>query len=84
MLSRFHRYLCPWGETVATFGSDHIDGFPIHIAADCADGTTAQIRYLKLIDRLTRHLVDVGLRQENPAATMLEEMYDLPETLSLP
>jgi len=56
---------------VATFGSDHIDGFLIHIAPDCADGTTTQIRYLKLIDRLTRRLVDVGVRLENPTATML-------------
>jgi site-specific recombinase XerD len=71
MFSRFHRYLCSRGQTVATFGPDHIDGFLIHIAPDCADGTTTQIRYLKLIDRLTRYLVDVGVRQGNPAATIL-------------
>jgi site-specific recombinase XerD len=71
MFSRFHRYLSSRGQTVATFGADHVDGFLIHIAPDCADGTTTQIRYLKLIDRLTRRLVDVGVRQENPAAMML-------------
>jgi len=71
MFSRFHRYFSSRGQTAATFGADHVDGFLIHIAPDCADGTTTQIRYLKLIDRLTRHLIDVGVRQENPAAMML-------------
>jgi hypothetical protein len=68
MFSRFHRYLASRGQTVAAFGSDHIDGFLIHIAPDCADGTTTQIGYLKLIDRLTRYPVDAGVRQESPAA----------------
>jgi len=68
MFSRFHRNLASRGQTVAAFGSDHIDGFLIHIAPDCADGTTTQIRYLKLIARLTRYPVDAGVRQEDPAA----------------
>ena len=71
MFARFLRYLSAHRHTVATFGADHIEGFFTHIAPDCAEGTTTEIRYLKLIARLTRHLVDVDVRKDNPADTML-------------
>jgi site-specific recombinase XerD len=32
-----------------------------------AAGTTTRLRYVKLIDRLCRHLVTIGLREANPA-----------------
>jgi hypothetical protein len=71
MFARIHRYLAGHRQTVATFGVDHVDGFFQEISADCAPGTTIHIRYLKLIDRFSRHLVAIGERKDNPAAEML-------------
>src|ERR1700748_3037264 len=71
MFSRFHRYLVGHRQTVATLGVDHVDGFFQEISADCAPGTTTHIRYLKLIDRFSRHLVAIGGRKDNPTAEML-------------
>jgi site-specific recombinase XerD len=71
MFSRFNDYLIAHRATVANFGADHIDGFFAELAQDCAPGTTTRLRYLKLIDRLTRHLVNIELRRDNPAAQML-------------
>jgi len=65
MFSLFHRYLCSRGQTLASSGGNHIKRFLIHFVPDCADGMTMQIRYLKLIDRLRRCLIDVGVRQKN-------------------
>ncbi|BAO93118.1 tyrosine-type recombinase/integrase [Caballeronia cordobensis] len=71
MFSRFNDYLIAHRATVASFGADHIDGFFAELAQDCAPGTTTRLRYLKLIDRFTRHLVNIELRGDNPAAQML-------------
>ncbi|MFM0523029.1 tyrosine-type recombinase/integrase [Caballeronia jiangsuensis] len=71
MFSRFNDYLIAHRATVASFGADHIVGFFAELAQDCAPGTTTRLRYLKLIDRFTRHLVNIELRAENPAAQML-------------
>jgi site-specific recombinase XerD len=71
MFSRFHDYLTAHRVTVANYGADHLDGFFTDLAQDCAPGTTTRLRYLKLIDRFTRHLVNVELRADNPAALML-------------
>jgi len=71
MFSRFNDYLIAHRATVASFGADHIDGFFAELAQDCAPGTTTRLRYLKLIDRFTRHLVNIALRGDNPAAQML-------------
>jgi integrase/recombinase XerD len=71
MFARFHRYLAGHRQTVATFGADHVDGFFQEISMDCAPGTTTHIRYLKLIDRFSRHLVAIGEHKDNPAAEML-------------
>ena len=71
MFSRFNDYLNAHGATVASFGADHIDGFFAELAQDCAPGTTTRLRYLKLLDRVTRHLVNIELRTDNPAALML-------------
>jgi site-specific recombinase XerD len=73
MFARFHRHLVARHQTVATFGADHVDAFFDEISNDCAPGTTTHIRYLKLIDRFTRHLVAVGLRKDNPATGMLSQ-----------
>ena len=71
MFARFHRYLVSHRRTVATYGADQVDAFFEEIATDCAPGTTTHIRYLKLIDRFTRHLVAIDERKDNPAAEML-------------
>ncbi|AQH05379.1 integrase (plasmid) [Burkholderia sp. KK1] len=71
MFSRFNDYLVAHCATVTSYGADHLDGFFTDLAQDCAPGTTTRLRYLKLIDRFTRHLVNVELRADNPAAQML-------------
>ena len=71
MFARFHRYLTGHGVTVMEFGTDHIDGFFADLDRDCAPGTSTHLRYLKLLDRLSRHLSLLGLRTDNPAAALL-------------
>ncbi|MDR5809173.1 hypothetical protein [Caballeronia sp. LZ019] len=71
VFSRFNDYLVGHRATVTSYGADHLDGFFTDLAQDCAPGTTTRLRYLKLIDRFTRHLVDLDLRADNPAAQML-------------
>src|ERR1700712_3736256 len=71
MFARFNRFVVAHGQTTRTFGSDHIDGFFGELARDCAPGTTTRLRYLKLIDRLVRHLVAMELRSANPVTQML-------------
>jgi site-specific recombinase XerD len=71
MFARFHRYLTGHGVTVMEFGTDHIDGFFADLDRDCAPGTSTRLRYLKLLDRLSRHLSLLGLRTDNPAAALL-------------
>ncbi|MDR5832499.1 tyrosine-type recombinase/integrase [Caballeronia sp. LP006] len=71
MFSRFNDYLIGHRQTVATFGTDHVEGFFAELARDCSPGTTTKLRYLKLIDRFTRHLVNIQLRVDNPAAVLL-------------
>ncbi|MDR5880448.1 site-specific integrase [Caballeronia sp. LZ032] len=71
MFSRFNDYLIAHHASVASYGADHLDGFFAELAHDCSPGTTTRLRYLKLIDRFTRHLVNIELRADNPAAQML-------------
>jgi site-specific recombinase XerD len=71
MFARFNRHLAAHGKALATFGTDQMDRFFEELARDCALGTTTRLRYLKLIDRLVRHLIAMELRTENPAAQML-------------
>ncbi|XUW93173.1 hypothetical protein OH764_34015 (plasmid) [Burkholderia sp. M6-3] len=62
MFPRFHLYLTGRGVTVTESGTDHIDGFFPDLDRDCAPGTSTRLRYLKLLDRLSRHLCLLGLR----------------------
>ncbi|MBC8750456.1 tyrosine-type recombinase/integrase [Paraburkholderia sp. WC7.3b] len=71
MFARFHRYLGSRGITLVDFGTDHIDGFFADLDRDCEPGTSTRLRYLKLMDRLSRHLSLLGLRTDNPAASLL-------------
>jgi len=86
MFDRFHRYLVARGATVATFGADVLDGF--WRDGDAANYSPAtRMRYLKLIDRLCRHLVAVGVRDANPASELVLGQHwpvDDPEVLFLP
>jgi hypothetical protein len=71
LFARFHRYLRRHGVTVAAFGTDRIDGFFVGLERDCAQGKSTRLRYLKLLDRLARHLSLLGLRAVNSAASLL-------------
>jgi site-specific recombinase XerD len=87
MFSRFYHYLMAHRATVTTFGADHIAGFFSDLEHDCQPGTTTRLRYLKLIDRLSRHLVAHDLRTDNPAAQMLAREHwpeDEPVPVYLP
>ncbi|WP_438396928.1 tyrosine-type recombinase/integrase [Caballeronia sp. DA-9] len=71
MFARFHRHLATHGKTVATFGSAEIDNFFNALVHEARPDTTTQLRYLKLIDRVSRHLVAMKVRKDNPASLML-------------
>jgi site-specific recombinase XerD len=69
MFKHFYGHLLAAGATVASFGPDHIEGF--WQTEDAAGYTaTTRMRYLKLLDRLCRHLVAIGVRQSNPAGDL--------------
>jgi site-specific recombinase XerD len=68
MFERFMRHLAAAQRSLATFGPDHLDSFFADLDRRCKPGTTTRLRYQKLLDRLGRHLVDVGVRKTNPAA----------------
>ncbi|WP_017510994.1 MULTISPECIES: tyrosine-type recombinase/integrase [Cupriavidus] len=86
MFDRFHRYLVARGATLASFGADVLDGF--WFDGDAAHYSPAtRMRYLKLIDRLCRHLVAVGVRDANPASDLVLAQHwpvDDPDVLFLP
>ncbi|VWC41933.1 phage integrase family protein [Burkholderia lata] len=68
MFERFMRHLAAAQRSLATFGPDHLESFLADVDRRCKPGTTTRLRYQKLLDRLGRHLVDVGVRKTNPAA----------------
>ncbi len=69
MLDRFHRHLASRGATIANFDSDHIEAFWLQPEA-VAYAPETRTRYLQLLDRLCRYLVDIGVRDNNPAAEL--------------
>ncbi|BDC45426.1 tyrosine-type recombinase/integrase [Paraburkholderia terrae] len=71
MFCRFNRYLIAHRSGVATFGVDHIDRFFADLDGICKPGTSTRLRYLKLLDRLARHLIALGLRTDNPTGELL-------------
>lgn len=68
MFERFMRHLAAAQRSLATFGADQLETFFADLDRRCKPGTTTRLRYQKLLDRLGRHLVDVGFRKTNPAA----------------
>lgn len=86
MFDRFVRHLALRNTTLATFGAEHLESFFSDVDNRCAPGTTTRLRYTKLIDRLCRHLADVGVRESNPAAIFMAAAAwpdDEPEPLFL-
>ncbi|MEW6347085.1 MAG: tyrosine-type recombinase/integrase [Paraburkholderia sp.] len=73
MFDRFLRHLTAHRSTLATFGTAELDAFFEDVSNRCAPGTTTRIRYAKLVDRLCRHLVELGIRQENPGQALLRD-----------
>jgi site-specific recombinase XerD len=71
MFGRFNRYLITHRSSVTTFGVDHIDRFFADLDGSCKPGTSTRLRYLKLMDRLARHLIALGLRTDNPTGGLL-------------
>jgi site-specific recombinase XerD len=70
MFEHFRRHLLAAETTVATFGPDHIDTF--WQSPDARGYSTAtRMRYLKLLDRLCRHLVAIGVRKSNPVGQLV-------------
>lgn len=86
MFDRFNRYLVGRGMTVVNFGADALDGFWLDADATAYSPAT-RMRYLKLIDRLCRHLVDIGIRDANPASDLVRGQHwptEDPDALFLP
>lgn len=71
MFERVHRHLLTHRTTVATFSEADLESFFNDVGNRCASGTTTRLRYAKLVDRLCRHLIELGVRTSNPAATYL-------------
>ncbi|CAM3374898.1 MULTISPECIES: tyrosine-type recombinase/integrase [Cupriavidus] len=70
MFEHFRRHLLARGTTIASFGTADVDAFwQTHNGRTYSQAT--RMRYVKLLDRLCRHLVFTGVRQDNPAAALL-------------
>jgi site-specific recombinase XerD len=67
MFERFERYLVDHRTSALTFDESHLEGFLEVIRRASTPGATTAHRYVKLIDRLCRHLVGIQLRKTNPA-----------------
>src|SRR6201991_4672653 len=70
MFDRFQRHLTTKKKSLATFGTGHVESFFAEVETRCAPGTTTRLRYGKMLDRLCRHLVEEGVREENPVSVM--------------
>ncbi|CAB3805415.1 tyrosine-type recombinase/integrase [Pararobbsia alpina] len=68
MFDRFYRYLVEHRATITTFTQTDLMAFLDTISEQSsAPSATTRHRYVKLIDRLCRYLVDIGIRKTNPA-----------------
>ncbi|CAM2158279.1 Tyrosine recombinase XerC (plasmid) [Pararobbsia alpina] len=73
MFDRIYRFLLERGLSLATAGVDHVDAF-LAAGGGFAEDTTTRIRYAKLMDRLFRHLTEIGYRKGNPAFDVVNRM----------
>jgi site-specific recombinase XerD len=67
MFDRFYRYLIEHRTAVTTFTQADLMAFLATISEQSMPVATTRHRYVKLIDRLCRYLVDIGVRESNPA-----------------
>jgi site-specific recombinase XerD len=67
MFDRFYRYLIEHRVAITTFNQANLVAFLDTISKQSTPGATTRHRYVKLIDRLCRYLVDIGVRKTNPA-----------------
>jgi integrase len=67
MFDRFLRHIHERHASVATFDAAYIESFFNDVERRTTPGTTTRLRYAKLLNRLCRHLVEIGLRSGNPA-----------------
>lgn len=69
MFDRFHRFLVGHGANLANFNDGHLSTFLDEVNSRRVEGSPISTghRYIKLIDRLCRHLVETGVRKSNPA-----------------
>jgi len=67
MFERFNRYLVERGVSVLTFDQAHLEDYLDSVEGASSPGATTGHRYVKLVDRLCRYLVEVNLRKTNPA-----------------
>ncbi|WP_175924195.1 tyrosine-type recombinase/integrase [Burkholderia latens] len=74
MFERFLRHLVSQRVSLATFGSDHVASFLVELERSCAPGTSTRMRYAKLIERLSRHLVETGVRTRHPAGRTTRDL----------
>jgi integrase len=72
MFERLLRHLLGHNTALSTFSADHLESFFAELDRRCEGGTSTQARYIKLIDRLGRELVEIGLRKSNPAAEYVQ------------
>ncbi|WP_254906179.1 tyrosine-type recombinase/integrase [Paraburkholderia youngii] len=70
MFDRFLRHINEKSASVATFDAAHIESFFNEMDKRTAPGTSTRLRYIKMLHRLCRHLVEIGLRTGNPAAEL--------------
>lgn len=70
MFDRFLRHIHERHVSVATFDAAHIESFFNSVDSRARPGTSTRLRYAKMLSRLCRHLIDIGLRTSNPASEL--------------
>ncbi|TWG87910.1 site-specific recombinase XerD [Cupriavidus gilardii J11] len=70
MFENFRKHLLCRGATILAFGSADIEAF-WQTAEGRSYSQATRMRYLKLLDRLCRHLVFEGVRLDNPTTALL-------------
>ena len=73
MFERFVRHLARSEVSIVTFGPEHLESFLAELETHCAPGTSTPLRYAKLLDRVCRHLVETGVREDNPASLRAQQ-----------
>jgi integrase len=70
MFDRFLRYVHGRHASVATFDAALIESFFNDVESRTTPGTSTRLRYAKMLNRLCRHLIEIGLRTSNPASEL--------------